>query len=127
LKYAHKWGFERMKDLAIRYLENDHSIDSARRIVLYQDNHLPARYLVRYFRELISREDFLSLEEYQTLGINNIWHLQQMREHLRVSHSPGTKGPSPLRKGVAEKDVDDLIVSTLKISLHDSDSGSPVF
>jgi hypothetical protein len=115
-----------MKDLAIRYLENDHSIDTARRIVLYQDSNLPKKYLVRYFRELVSRDDFLSLDEYRTLGIDNVWHLQKLREQMRVSPSNEAKGPSPLRKGINEKDVDDLIVSTLKISLNDSDSGSPV-
>lgn len=126
LKYAHQWGFPRMKDLAIRYLEDNNSIDIARRIVLYQENQLPGKYLVRYFRELVYREEFPSIVECQTLGMDNFWHLSKLRELMRISPSKEGQSSSPVRKGVAEKEVDDLIVSTLELSLDGPNTGSPV-
>lgn len=121
LRYAHKWGFPEVKALAIRFLEGNKDLGTAERIVLYQENKIPGKYLLPHFTELVCRENYLGLEESHTLGVENLWLIFQARERLRVHSNKDSDHPSPLRKGINETEIKDIVVSTFKISLTEEE------
>lgn len=133
MRYATRWDFPYIKDLAIRHLEN-HEMDPIARVKLYQENKLPEKYLFPLYVCLASREELLSIEESRTLGLDTLVLIQQARERLRAPKSPmGNQLLSPIRTDLRQTEVFDIVSATFNISFADMPvigepkSGNPVF
>ncbi|EKM79701.1 hypothetical protein AGABI1DRAFT_39745 [Agaricus bisporus var. burnettii JB137-S8] len=131
MRYATRWDFPRIKDLAIQQLEK-HEMNPIDRIKLYQENKLPEKYLFPLYVCLASRQELLGIEESRTLGIETLVLIQQARERLRAPTSPmGDKFLSPIRTDLKPADVFDIVSATFNISFGelpaDPKPGTPVF
>jgi hypothetical protein len=133
MRYATRWDFPYIKDLAIQHLES-HEMDPIARIKLYQENNLSEKYLFPLYVRLASRAELLSIEESRTLGLETLVSIQQARERLRAPKPPmGDKLLSPIRTDLKPTDVFDIVSATFNISFAEippvmgSKSGSPVF
>ncbi|KAF7768693.1 hypothetical protein Agabi119p4_7936 [Agaricus bisporus var. burnettii] len=116
MRYATRWDFPRIKDLAIQHLEK-HEMNPIDRIKLYQENKLPEKYLFPLYVGLASRQELLGIEESRTLGIETLVLIQQARERLRAPTSPmGNKFLSPIRTDLKPADVFDIVSATFNIS-----------
>lgn len=127
MRYATRWDFPEIKELAIRYLEA-HEMDPVARITLYQENRLPEKYLFPLYVRLASRDELLGLEESRALGIETLVLIQQARERLRAQPPMGNHLLSPIRTDLKQTDVFDIVSATFSISLAEVEPnpGSPV-
>ncbi|KAF7782839.1 hypothetical protein Agabi119p4_2215 [Agaricus bisporus var. burnettii] len=97
LRYALKWRFKEVEALAIRCLERQR-MNIAERIILYQRNKIPNKYILPYYSELVSRPEGLELEECRILGHKNLcflYHAQRDLYAKRLS-SQSAGGPDDL-------------------------------
>lgn len=118
MRYATRWDFPEIKELAIQYLET-HEMDTVTRINLYQENCFPEKYLFPLYVHLASREELLGFEESQALGIETLVLIQQAREHLRARPPMKNCLLSPIRSNLAEMDIFEIVSATLNISLEE--------
>ncbi|KAL0955735.1 hypothetical protein HGRIS_001951 [Hohenbuehelia grisea] len=94
LKLAHDWGFAEVKSLAIRQLEVM-PIPVVERIVTYQTYKVDDDVLVPHYVNLCGREDLLTFDEAQQLGMPTTLMVCNTRERLRSSSGDGLKSPLP--------------------------------
>lgn len=115
-----------MQSLAMRSLDNQ-QMDIAERIVLYQRNGVPKRYIFQYYNALASRPEGLELEECRILGDENYWFLHHARDGLyaKLLSSASTGSLSDLDRGV----IASIVMAAYKRTIHSIDptSGSSVF
>ncbi|KAJ3557081.1 hypothetical protein NP233_g11832 [Leucocoprinus birnbaumii] len=119
IRYATKWNFREVKELAIRYIVN-FEMDVVDRIVLYQENKLPEKYLFPLYMQIASREDMLNVEESKALGFDTLVLIHHARERLRTPGLMNNKLLSPIRTDLKHTDVIDIVASTFNISLADA-------
>lgn len=86
LRVAHKWGFDKVKALAVRELEKTQMmpVDKA---VLARDCEVGNDWLVTAYAELGARESPLTREEGQRLGLDAVIQLAEVRERIRDRRS----------------------------------------
>jgi hypothetical protein len=107
LKLSNLWGFDNVKQLAIRELQ-ELEMSLVDRIVLYQDHDVDADLRVPLYVELASREATLDHEESTRLGFRTAIVIFQARERLR---SLATGGMSPLPDDVGPEAAEEVITT----------------
>ncbi|KAG5636942.1 hypothetical protein H0H81_006338 [Sphagnurus paluster] len=108
LGLAVKWGFDEVKELALRELDKK-DIPLLTRIGLYQRFNIDFDRLVPLYAELCSRPDTLDEEEAEALGLKTAVLVFRARERLRAV--PSNEGKSPLPAGLEKDDVHRVIES----------------
>jgi hypothetical protein len=126
LRYAYKWGFKEVEALARRYLDN-RDMDIVDRIVLYQRNKIPKKYILPYYIKLASRSESLDQEECRNLGHMNYWFLTNARDALyaKLLSSNTASSFDDLDNG----EVTTIVIEAYTRTINDMDPtpGSSVF
>jgi hypothetical protein len=118
LRLSDRWEFTGVKDLAIDHLER-YSMDTIKKIRLYQDCNVHEKYLFPLYVKLASRDEFLGLEEARILGLETFVSLQQARERLRGQGSSTSPTHSPVRPNITHSDIVNVLAGIFKVSLAD--------
>ncbi|KXN87076.1 hypothetical protein AN958_09286 [Leucoagaricus sp. SymC.cos] len=118
MHFAGKWGFNEVKELSVRHLQ-DAKMGLVERIQLYQENRVPEKHLFRLYVQLASREELPGLEDAQALGLETYVAVQQARERLRGQVPAKPPYNSPIREGLKQKDIVGIVASTFNLSLAD--------
>ncbi|KAA1470439.1 hypothetical protein DENSPDRAFT_699324 [Dentipellis sp. KUC8613] len=96
LKLAHQWGFDEVKALCIRELE-ELEINPVRKIVIYHKYELPEHLLMPSYTTLCTRVEPLSVEEGKALGLETSLQIATGRENARGQLSGGgLRSPGPV-------------------------------
>ncbi|KAF5355102.1 hypothetical protein D9756_005770 [Leucocoprinus leucothites] len=123
LRLAAKWGFNEVKELAVRHLEGIVDIDPVSRVALYQEHGVAEKYLFPLYVKLAERKEFIGLDEARALGMETFVLVQQARERLRAQVSKESPFLSPIRTDLKRKDISDIIVLTFNLKLKDQPVG----
>lgn len=106
------WSFVEVKAFALRELEKkEHGLDVVQRIVLYRQNEIEEKHLLRHYASLCARNTVLTLEECHALGLKTTHLISTAREQLRAPPSDG--GTSPLPQGIEPEDVERTLSTLL--------------
>lgn len=94
-------------------------MDPIRRIRLYKDNDVPEAHLLPLYVKLASRDQFLTREEANLLGLDTLFLVHQARERLRVPPPGANKNPasSPVRSEYKDADIKRIVASTFNIAI----------
>ncbi|KAI0314636.1 hypothetical protein OF83DRAFT_1174588 [Amylostereum chailletii] len=113
LKLAHQWQFKEAKALAVRELEKL-TIDPIEKVYLYQTYHVLPELLIPSYVHLTTRDDPLSLDEGERLGLKTALRIARAREFSRGQESPGgLLSPSPVR--VSGPNLHSLLADLFKL------------
>ncbi|KAJ8481602.1 hypothetical protein ONZ45_g15266 [Pleurotus djamor] len=115
LRLAHRWEFPEVKALCLRELEAM-KMPLVDRLVLYQAHQVADDVLIPRYCQLCARDEMLTMDEGQRLGMATTLLICTVREQLRSSAADGLK--SPLPPNLKTKDVFAAIKSAI--------SGKPV-
>ncbi|KAL0579624.1 hypothetical protein V5O48_002396 [Marasmius crinis-equi] len=102
LKLSHIWCFPEVKALAVRELQQL-EFPAVDRAAMYQDHGVDEELIFPLIMELCRREDNLTFDEAQKLGMATAVCIYQGRELLRSA--PGSGGKSPLPKGLDDQEA----------------------
>ena len=125
LKLAHEWGFIGVKELALRELERL-VIPPLQKIVIYHSYGIDRRLLQAAYTAFSVRDEPITLEEGQELGLETAIQLAHAREFVRAPATGGKKikdARSPVN--VAGAELDALIRDIFRLSPPDQESQSP--
>ena len=125
LKLAHNWDFIGVKELALRELEQL-VIPPLRKIVIYHSYAIDRRLLQAAYTAFAVRDEPITIEEGQELGLETAIQLARAREFVRAPATGGKKikdARSPVN--VAGTELDELIRGIFRLSLLDQESQSP--
>jgi hypothetical protein len=126
LKLAHQWDFIGVKALALRELEQL-KIPSLQKIVIYHSYAIDRSLLQVAYTAFAIRDESITLEEGQELGLETALQLARAREFVRAPATGGKRikdARSPVN--VAGADLDDLIRDIFRLSPPDRDPKSQV-
>ena len=124
LKLAHNWDFIGVKELALRELEQL-VIPPLQKIVIYHSYGIDRRLLQAAYTAFAIRDEPITIEEGQELGLETALQLARAREFARAPASGGKKikdARSPVN--VAGAELDALIRDMFRLSLPDQESQS---
>jgi hypothetical protein len=124
LKLAHNWDFTGVKELALRELEQL-VIPPLQKIVIYHSYGIDRRLLLAAYTAFAVRDEPITLEEGQELGLETAIHLARAREFVRAPASGGKRikdARSPVN--VAGAELDALIRDMFRLSPPDQESRS---
>ena len=124
LKLAHTWDFIGVKDLALRELERL-VIPPLRKIVIYHNYAIDRRLLLAAYTAFAVRDEPISIEEGQELGLETAIQLARAREFVRAPATGGKRikdARSPVNVAAAELDA--LIRDMFRLSPPDQESQS---
>jgi hypothetical protein len=119
LKLAHQWDFLGVKDLALRELEQL-KIPPLQKIVIYHSYAVDRRLLQAAYTAFAVRDDPITLEEGQELGLETALHLARAREVVRAPATASMKikdARSPVNLAGAE--LDELIRDIFRLPVPD--------
>ena len=116
LRIAAKWGFEQVRELAVRHLENA-NIDLVNRIKLYKEHGVNQKHLSPLYVQLAARSELIGLDEAQILGMETLVMIHSVRERIRAPVTKEQPLHSPIRKDVKPKDIANIVASTFNIPL----------
>jgi len=122
LKLAHIWDFLGVKELALRELEQL-VIPPLRKIVIYHSYAIDRRLLQASYMAFAIRDEPITIEEGQELGLETAIQLARAREFVRAPASGGKRikdARSPVN--VAGAELDTLIRDIFRLSLPDQES-----
>ncbi|KLO19848.1 hypothetical protein SCHPADRAFT_43214 [Schizopora paradoxa] len=99
LRVAHKWGFDKVKGLAVKELEKT-QMSPVDKAILARDCEVGNGWLLTAYAELGAREAPLTVEEGQKLGLNAVIQLAEVREKIRDRRNAPLprRSPSPVRR-----------------------------
>jgi len=124
LKLAHQWDFIGVKDLALRELEQL-VIPPLRKIVIYHSYAIDRRLLHAAYAAFAVRDEPITIEEGQELGLETAVQLARAREFARAPATGGKKIKDPRSPvNVAGAELDALIRDIFRLSLPDQESQS---
>lgn len=107
------WSFIEVKAFALRELEKkEDGLNVIERIVLYRENQVDGKHLLRHYASLCARDTALTLEECRVLGLDATYLISAARERLRAAPSDG--GTSPLPQGIEPEDVERALSNLLR-------------
>jgi len=115
LQLAHRWSFPEVKALVVRELEKM-EMTAIDRIVLYQKYECDENLLVTRFAAVCAREEPITVEEGERLGIKTAMKLTLARERLRSSD--GSKSPLPAHRN--DEDVRNIVINLFDIASLDA-------
>lgn len=115
LRFSAKWGFDEVKELAVRNLQPI-DIGIISRIQLYQENLVAEKYLFPLYVKLAKRDRLIGIDEGRALSTDTLVLVLQARERLRGQVS---KDLSPIPKDLKQNDIIDIVASTFNLSLKD--------
>ncbi|KAI0279105.1 hypothetical protein BGY98DRAFT_970511 [Russula aff. rugulosa BPL654] len=124
LKLAHNWDFTGVKELALRELEQL-VIPPLQKIVIYHSYGIDRRLLLAAYTAFAVRDEPITLEEGQELGLETAIQLARAREFVRAPASGGKRikdARSPVN--VAGAELDALIRDMFRLSPPDQESRS---
>jgi hypothetical protein len=126
LKLAHQWDFIGVKALALRELEQL-KIPALQKIVIYHSYAIDRRLLQAAYTAFAIRDEPITLEEGQELGLETALQLARAREVVRAPATTGMKikdARSPVNLAGAE--LDELIRDIFRLPPLDRDPKSQV-
>jgi hypothetical protein len=94
LKLSHQWGFDEVKALAVRELENL-GVPPLQKIVLYQKYAIDRKLLKPALTALTMRDEPLSIEEGRELSLETALELAKAREIARAPVFTNKKNGNP--------------------------------
>lgn len=109
LKLSDLWGFTRVKDLSIRYIEQN-ELDPVKRIAIYQEYHANRAISIPYFIELIERPAPLTTEEAHRVGLDTALTIMQAREFARGTNGPQGRLGAPIQ--TTKEEIADFVRRT---------------
>ncbi|KAF9487516.1 hypothetical protein BDN71DRAFT_627856 [Pleurotus eryngii] len=112
LRLADLWGFFEVKALCVRQLESI-DIDIVDRLVLYQKYKIDEKTLIPRYVELCARDELLTQDEGNRLGLATTLMICNLRERLRSSANPSDGSKSPLPPNLDREDIGDFIRATM--------------
>lgn len=122
LKLAHQWNFVGVKALALRELERL-EIPPLQKIVIYQSYAIDRRLLQAAYTAFTIRDQPVTLEEAQELGLETVVQLARARELVRAPASGGKRikdAHSPVN--IAGAGLDELIRDLFQLPPPDRDA-----
>ena len=122
VKLAHQWEFLGVKELAVRELEQL-TIPPLQKIVIYHSYALDRHLLQAAYMAFATRDESITIEEGQELGLETSLQLARARELVRSPASGGKRikdAHSPVN--VVGSDLDELIRDIFRLSPPDLDS-----
>jgi len=119
LHFSAKWGFNEVRELAVRQLEGI-NMELVDRIQLYKEYEVAQKHFFPLYMQLVKRKELIGLNEARVLGIETLVLVQSARERLRAHVTKEQPFHSPIRKDIKPKDVTDVVVSTFNLSLTDA-------
>lgn len=125
LRIAAKWGFDQVRELAVRHLENT-DIDLVNRIKLYKEHGVAQKHLFPLYMQLAVRRELITLDEAQILGMETLVKIHSVRERIRAPVIKEQPLHSPVRKDVNPKDITDIVASTFNIPIMNGQMLSPL-
>jgi hypothetical protein len=84
LRLAHKWSFDQVKELSVRFIEQK-PLEPLARISLYHQFEVPRQLLVPSYMALINRPEPLNNAEGNELGLETALAIFRAREYARGS------------------------------------------
>jgi hypothetical protein len=99
LKLSQLWGFSRVKELAVRFIEQNKTLDPVERIAIYQEHRVDRVLLIPSYIDLIERPEPLDLEEASDLGLETSLAIMVAREFSRGVESSRGRTSAPLSAG----------------------------
>lgn len=124
LKLAHQWDFFGVKDLALRELEQL-VIPPLQKIVIYHSYAIDRSLLHAAYTAFAVRDEPITMEEGQELGLDTVIQLVRAREFVRAPATGGKRvkdARSPVN--VAGAELDALIRDIFRLSLPDQECQS---
>ena len=113
LELAVRWEFPEVKDLAVRELEKKEIADS-KRIKLYHANQVDPNILIPRYASLCERENPLTFEEAEDIGMKTVVMISAGREAVRASRlASGAR--SPISPTVHGNELHEVIREVFKI------------
>ncbi|KAF5355475.1 hypothetical protein D9758_006332 [Tetrapyrgos nigripes] len=112
LRFANRWDFPAVRELAIRELEGK-DIDLVERILIYQEQDVEIALILPLYNALVAREAFITPQEILRLGYPTAVMILQARERLRTLPADFINGINPLRTGVGLDDAGKVVESLL--------------
>ncbi|KAF8648535.1 hypothetical protein AX16_006239 [Volvariella volvacea WC 439] len=120
LDQAHNWGFERVKELAVREMEKL-EYPTVDRLALYEQYAVDANVMIPLYAKLAKRAEPLTIEESRTLAIEATVMIYQAREKL---HSVlAKKGPTEILSQADEVQLVNFIRKLLGHAVKKGDEG----
>jgi hypothetical protein len=122
LKLAHQWDFIGVKELALRELEQL-VIPPLRKIVIYHSYAIDRRLLQAAYTAFAIRDEPITIEEGQELGLETALQLARAREFVRAPATGGKRikdARSPVN--LAGTELDALIRGIFQLSPPDQES-----
>jgi hypothetical protein len=83
LRLASLWKFPRIGDFAVSFIDKL-SLETVRKIKIYQDYKVPRRHLLPLYIELATRDKMLEVEEFRVLDAETLFPIVRAREMLRA-------------------------------------------
>jgi hypothetical protein len=125
LKLAHNWDFLGVKELALRELEQL-VIPPLQKIVIYHSYAIDRRLLHAAYTAFAIRDEPITIEEGQELGLETAIQLARAREFVRAPASGGKRMKDARSSvNVAGAELDALIRDIFRLSPPDQESQSP--
>jgi len=125
LRMAAKWGFDQVRELAVRHLANA-DMDLVNRIKLYKEHEVAQKHIFPLYVQLVERQELIGLDEAQILGMETLVMIHSVRERIRAPVTEEQPLLSPIRKDVKPKDITDIVASTFNVPRTNGQTLSPL-
>ncbi|KAF9444179.1 hypothetical protein P691DRAFT_678099 [Macrolepiota fuliginosa MF-IS2] len=109
LRLATTWEFPNIREFAISYI-NALAIETIDKVKIYQEYHVPRKYLLPLLLELATRDEPLEREEFRAIDVDSLYLIISAREMLRTSRLA-----NPARRLSGEEKLD-IVVSAFDIT-----------
>jgi len=123
LNLAHCWLFPEVKALAIQALESI-PIPLVERIGLYQQNHIPDGVTNPHYAALCARQELLTIEETEILGMTTTLMIFSVRERLLTTQD-GARPLDQVDKKIFPKVISAYFEAQKKKALVKNKQGKP--
>lgn len=120
LKFSHRFGFPKVKALALREVERTDGLTIVDRIVLYKKHNVELEYLTPLLVQLCARDAYLTREECNFLGADLTYIVSSGRERIRALHHDCR---NPIPQSLHGEDMKRAITELLQQTANDRSGG----